>query len=320
MGEVAALKAQGDKIDAIKLYREKTGLGLKEAKDAVEAMPSRMLLPLKVAQGVARRLGDAGVPALAEAGRRARPPVHHRRGDGRGRRGGRSWTRKRSPTRRHGRRGGRTPPGCASGSTRTSRCRRTGWRLSWDGEDPRIALREDADLTDADVAALDARLERLDRASGEGAWTMTTLDLIRAYPQRRAPDLAEMVGRETRRSSRVRKLKALGLTRSFAVGYETRRAARAYLAGRNVAPDPIGWTSENPGTGRRPLAYRRSVPKLVSILALLVTLLLAAAAYADDGSGAGEETSQIEDYASYEPQTTCHPKPRVGTVVLAGAG
>ena len=39
MGEVAALKAQGDKIHAIKLYRERTGLGLKEAKDAVEALP-----------------------------------------------------------------------------------------------------------------------------------------------------------------------------------------------------------------------------------------------------------------------------------------
>jgi len=39
MGEVAALKAQDKLIEAIKLYREKTGVGLKEAKDAVEAMP-----------------------------------------------------------------------------------------------------------------------------------------------------------------------------------------------------------------------------------------------------------------------------------------
>ena len=38
MSEVAALKAQGKLINAIKLYRERTGLGLKEAKDAVEAM------------------------------------------------------------------------------------------------------------------------------------------------------------------------------------------------------------------------------------------------------------------------------------------
>jgi hypothetical protein len=102
--------------------------------------------------------------------------------------------------------------------------------LSWDGEDPRIALREDADLGDADVAVLDARLERLDRASGEGAWTMATLELIRAHPQRRAPDLAGMVGRETAPFKLdVRKLKALGLTRSFTVGYEISPRGLAYL-------------------------------------------------------------------------------------------
>jgi ribosomal protein L7/L12 len=38
MGEVLALKNSGQLIQAIKLYRERTGLGLKEAKDAVEAM------------------------------------------------------------------------------------------------------------------------------------------------------------------------------------------------------------------------------------------------------------------------------------------
>jgi hypothetical protein len=103
-------------------------------------------------------------------------------------------------------------------------------RLSWDGEDPRIALREDAELSDADVAAIDARLDRLDRAAGEGAWTMTTLGLILAHPQRRAPDLAEMVGRETAPFKLdVRKLKALGLTRSFAVGYEVSPRGLTYL-------------------------------------------------------------------------------------------
>ncbi|HEX8203856.1 MAG TPA: ribosomal protein L7/L12 [Isosphaeraceae bacterium] len=35
-GQVRALIAQGRKIEAIKAYREATGLGLKEAKDAVE--------------------------------------------------------------------------------------------------------------------------------------------------------------------------------------------------------------------------------------------------------------------------------------------
>jgi ribosomal protein L7/L12 len=36
--ELISLLDQGQKIEAIKLYRERTGVGLKEAKDAVEAI------------------------------------------------------------------------------------------------------------------------------------------------------------------------------------------------------------------------------------------------------------------------------------------
>ena len=39
--EVAMLLEQGQKIEAIKRYRERTGVGLKEAKDAVERMAER---------------------------------------------------------------------------------------------------------------------------------------------------------------------------------------------------------------------------------------------------------------------------------------
>jgi large subunit ribosomal protein L7/L12 len=38
MTEVRALKEGGNMIQAIKVYRERTGVGLKEAKDAVEAL------------------------------------------------------------------------------------------------------------------------------------------------------------------------------------------------------------------------------------------------------------------------------------------
>ena len=94
-------------------------------------------------------------------------------------------------------------------------------RLSWAGPDPRVALRESADLTDDDVAAIDAKLERLDRASSHGPWTMATLDIIRRRPHTRAPDLAAELGRERDPFKiDVRKLKNLGLTRSFDVGYE----------------------------------------------------------------------------------------------------
>ncbi|MEP9362280.1 hypothetical protein ABLE68_04880 [Nocardioides sp. CN2-186] len=102
--------------------------------------------------------------------------------------------------------------------------------LTWAGPDPRVALRESADLTDADVAAIDAKLERLDRASSHGAWTMATLDVIRRRPHTRAPDLAAEMGRERDPFKiDVRKLKNLGLTRSFEVGYEVSPRGLAYL-------------------------------------------------------------------------------------------
>ncbi|WP_211222212.1 hypothetical protein [Nocardioides halotolerans] len=103
--------------------------------------------------------------------------------------------------------------------------------LAYAGPDPRVALRASADLTDDDVADLDRRLERLDRAAAHGPWTMHYLALIREHPQRRAPDLAELVGRETAPFKiDVRKLKNLGLTISYAVGYEVSPRGLAYLS------------------------------------------------------------------------------------------
>ena len=102
--------------------------------------------------------------------------------------------------------------------------------LSHAGPDPRVALREDADLSDDDVAAIDARLERLDRASSHGPWTMATLELIWRRPHTRAPDLAAEMGRERDPFKiDVRKLKNLGLTESLEVGYRLSPRGRAYL-------------------------------------------------------------------------------------------
>ncbi len=103
-------------------------------------------------------------------------------------------------------------------------------RLHREGDDPRLALREHAELTDDDVATITARLDRLDRASSRGAWTRATLALIRDRPAERAPDLALSVGRETQPFKLdVRKLKNLGLTISLRVGYELSPRGRAYL-------------------------------------------------------------------------------------------
>lgn len=104
--------------------------------------------------------------------------------------------------------------------------------LRWAGEDPRAALREDDALTEADRAALVARLDRLDASSRHGPWTREVLALVAAHEAVRAPDLAAQRGLETLVFKRdVRKLKELGLTESLDVGYRISPRGRALLAG-----------------------------------------------------------------------------------------
>ena len=106
------------------------------------------------------------------------------------------------------------------------------WRieLRWAGEDARRSLREQADLTSAELDELQARLKRFDRASRHGPWTRRTLELIAQHPELRAEDLAALVGREKLPFKRdVRKLKELGLTESLLVGYRLSPRGRALL-------------------------------------------------------------------------------------------
>ena len=94
------------------------------------------------------------------------------------------------------------------------------------GPDPRIALRERADLTDGEVAELCARLNRLDRH--DGPWTEAFLELIERRPATRAADLAAELGWERQPFKlNVRKLKNLGLTESLAAGYRLSPRGRA---------------------------------------------------------------------------------------------
>jgi hypothetical protein len=107
---------------------------------------------------------------------------------------------------------------------------RIGFHLG--GPDPRIALRERADLSPAERAELDARLARLDAASRHGPWTAELLRLIADRPGTRAADLAAELGREKLPfKADVRKLKELGLTESLEVGYRLSPRGRAYLGG-----------------------------------------------------------------------------------------
>ncbi|MEM9652080.1 MAG: hypothetical protein AAGA65_08275 [Actinomycetota bacterium] len=96
--------------------------------------------------------------------------------------------------------------------------------------DPREELANTSDLDAEDINAITDRLARFDRAATAGPWTVDTLRLIQRYPARRAPDLAEMVSRETQPFKLdVRKLKNLGLTRSLRIGYELSPRGAAYL-------------------------------------------------------------------------------------------
>lgn len=97
--------------------------------------------------------------------------------------------------------------------------------------DPRVTLREDADLSTGDLEELVVRLDRLDRASKRGPWTREFLLLLDANPRVRAQDLADRLALEkTVFKNDVRKLKALGLTISHSPGYELSPRGKAFLA------------------------------------------------------------------------------------------
>jgi ribosomal protein L7/L12 len=71
LAEIVTLLTRGNKIEAIKRVRELTGLGLKEAKDYVEAMPSNRPLPTLPSRSTTPQAGAgdlAEVHALAQQG------------------------------------------------------------------------------------------------------------------------------------------------------------------------------------------------------------------------------------------------------------
>ena len=105
---------------------------------------------------------------------------------------------------------------------------RIGLRLA--GADPRVALR--ASVPDAEeLREIERRLDRLDRASRHGSWTLEVLRTIHDQPEVRAADLAPQLGRERLPFKLdVRKLKELGLTESLPRGYRLSPRGKAVLA------------------------------------------------------------------------------------------
>ena len=93
-------------------------------------------------------------------------------------------------------------------------------RLHFGGEDPRIALREKADVSGDELAEIVAKLQKMDSASKTGPWTQSYLDVIDSMPATYSGLLADYLGiPQAEFKPKVRKLKALGLTESLEIGY-----------------------------------------------------------------------------------------------------
>lgn len=122
----------------------------------------------------------------------------------------------------------------ARGAAREGDLYRVGIRLA--GPDPRVALREDADLDTSDVERIRAALERKDRAAA-APWTRQYLELVGANEGVVARELAAGLGMARDDFKvRVRRLKELGLTESLDVGYRLSPRGRAYLDATEPGP------------------------------------------------------------------------------------
>jgi hypothetical protein len=99
--------------------------------------------------------------------------------------------------------------------------------LQHGGDGDRVEIALEDRLSKDDVVAIRARLARMD---ANGAWTSKVLRSIEKHPRVAASQLAKKLRRETEPFKvDVRKLKRLGLTQSFEVGYEISPRGRAYL-------------------------------------------------------------------------------------------
>jgi len=103
-------------------------------------------------------------------------------------------------------------------------------RLHYAGEDPRIALRNKAELTDEELAEAGAALAKLD---GKAPWVSRVLGLVATHPGRLAEELAGEAGMERAPfKAKVAKLKELGLTESLDVGYRLSPRGEAVVRNR----------------------------------------------------------------------------------------
>ena len=102
--------------------------------------------------------------------------------------------------------------------------------VQYAGADPRVALRQQDDLSDAEIGRIIERLHRLDDRSQAGPWTTGVLAAVEEQPGVVSRILAERLGCDRDwLKLQVRKLKNLGLTASLATGYELSPRGRVVL-------------------------------------------------------------------------------------------
>jgi hypothetical protein len=95
------------------------------------------------------------------------------------------------------------------------------------GDGDRVEIALDDALDDEAIATIRKKLAKMDEGT---PWTAETLAIIERRPKVRAADLAAELGREKLElKADIRRLKRLGLTQSFEVGYELSPRGRAYL-------------------------------------------------------------------------------------------
>lgn len=112
------------------------------------------------------------------------------------------------------------------------------WRveLHHAGDGDRVDLAMVDTLDDAAVSEIEKKLRKLDERR---KWTQKTMAIILEHPRVAASQLAKRLGRETLELKvDIRKLKRLGLTQSFEVGYEIAPRGRAYLEAMKLRRPP----------------------------------------------------------------------------------
>ncbi|WP_290789700.1 hypothetical protein [Flavihumibacter sp. UBA7668] len=102
--------------------------------------------------------------------------------------------------------------------------------LRYHSEDPRIALREQTDISDEKFIELKNKLEKLDKHSRKGPWTNKILLAIKEHPNLHAVGISTLTGFEKEwLKLNIRKLKNAGLTISHTVGYELSPLGKQFI-------------------------------------------------------------------------------------------